>query len=81
MRKTILTLALASSVALSGCAANRQNGDIAQGAAGGAVAGAAIGAVVPGVNVIEGKLTYEAVAEAHGLDYTPLDDVLPLSAV
>ncbi|HEX4527379.1 MAG TPA: alanine dehydrogenase [Gaiellaceae bacterium] len=34
-----------------------------------------------GVNVIDGKLTYEAVAEAHGLDYTPLDDVLPLSAV
>ncbi len=34
-----------------------------------------------GVNVIDGKLTYEAVAEAHGLTYTPLDDVLPLSAV
>jgi alanine dehydrogenase len=29
-----------------------------------------------GVNVIEGKVTYEAVAEAHGLDYTPLDAVL-----
>jgi alanine dehydrogenase len=38
-------------------------------------------ALAKGVNVIEGKLTYEAVAEAHGLDYTPLDDVLPLSAV
>jgi hypothetical protein len=23
-----------------------------------------------------GKLTYQAVAEAHGLDYTPLDDAL-----
>ena len=34
-----------------------------------------------GVNVIEGKITYEAVAEAHGLDYTPLDDVLRLSPV
>jgi alanine dehydrogenase len=33
------------------------------------------------VNVIEGKVTYEAVAEAHGLDYTPLEGVLPLSAV
>ena len=32
-----------------------------------------------GVNVLEGKITYEAVAEAHGLDYTPLEDVLPLS--
>jgi alanine dehydrogenase len=38
-------------------------------------------ALAKGVNVIEGKLTYEAVADAHGIDYTPLDDVLPLSAV
>jgi alanine dehydrogenase len=29
-----------------------------------------------GVNVIDGKITYEAVAEAHGLEYTPLDEVL-----
>jgi alanine dehydrogenase len=34
-----------------------------------------------GVNVFEGKLTYEAVAEAHGFDYSPLDEVLPLEAV
>jgi alanine dehydrogenase len=34
-----------------------------------------------GVNVLDGKVTYEAVADAHGLDYRPLDDVLPLSAV
>src|SRR5690349_5533237 len=38
-------------------------------------------ALAKGVNVINGKLTYEAVAEAHGLDYTPLRDVLPLTAV
>jgi alanine dehydrogenase len=38
-------------------------------------------ALAKGVNVIDGKLTYEAVAEAHGLDFTPLADVLPLSAV
>jgi alanine dehydrogenase len=38
-------------------------------------------ALAKGVNVVEGKLTYEAVAEAHGIDYTPLDDVLPLAAV
>jgi alanine dehydrogenase len=38
-------------------------------------------ALATGVNVIDGKLTYEAVAEAHGLDFTPLRDVLPLSAV
>ena len=29
-----------------------------------------------GVNVVGGHVTYEAVAEAHGLEYTPLDDVL-----
>jgi alanine dehydrogenase len=34
-----------------------------------------------GVNVVDGKVTYEAVAEAHNLDYTPLEDVLPLSPV
>jgi alanine dehydrogenase len=34
-----------------------------------------------GVNVFEGKLTYEAVAEAHGLEYSPLGEVLPLEAV
>jgi alanine dehydrogenase len=34
-----------------------------------------------GVNVLHGKVTYEAVAEAHGLEYAPLEDVLPLSAV
>jgi alanine dehydrogenase len=38
-------------------------------------------AVARGVNVVEGKITYEAVADAHGLDYRPLEDVLPLSAV
>src|SRR5918999_1184334 len=34
-----------------------------------------------GVNVLEGKITYEAVAEAHGLDHRPLEDLLPLSPV
>jgi alanine dehydrogenase len=29
-----------------------------------------------GVNVLEGRITYEPVAEAHGLDYTPLDELL-----
>jgi alanine dehydrogenase len=29
-----------------------------------------------GVNVLGGKITYEPVAEAHDLDYTPLEDVL-----
>jgi alanine dehydrogenase len=29
-----------------------------------------------GVNVLGGRVTYEAVAEAHNLDYTPLDDAL-----
>ena len=35
-------------------------------------------ALARGVNVLDGKITYEAVAEAHGLGYTPLGDVLPL---
>jgi alanine dehydrogenase len=38
-------------------------------------------ALARGVNVVEGKVTYEAVADAHGLDYRPLEDVLPLSPV
>jgi alanine dehydrogenase len=38
-------------------------------------------ALARGVNVLDGKTTYEAVAEAHGLDYTPLEDVLRLSPV
>jgi alanine dehydrogenase len=38
-------------------------------------------ALARGVNVLDGKITYEAVADAHGLDYTPLEDVLPLSPV
>ena len=38
-------------------------------------------ALARGVNVLDGRVTYEAVAEAHNVDYSPLDDVLPLSAV
>jgi alanine dehydrogenase len=38
-------------------------------------------ALARGVNVMDGKVTYEAVADAHGLDYRPLEDVLPLSPV
>ena len=38
-------------------------------------------ALARGVNVLDGKITYEAVADAHGLDYEPLEDVLPLSTV
>ena len=38
-------------------------------------------ALARGVNVVEGRVTYEAVADAHGLAYQPLEDVLPLSAV
>jgi alanine dehydrogenase len=34
-----------------------------------------------GVNVLDGHVTYEAVAEAHDLEYTPLDNVLPLTPV
>src|SRR5258706_7302707 len=36
-------------------------------------------ALAQGVNVLDGRITYAAVAEAHGLEYTPLEDVLPLT--
>jgi alanine dehydrogenase len=32
-------------------------------------------ALARGVNVVDGKITYEPVAEAHGLDYTPLSEL------
>jgi len=35
-------------------------------------------ALARGVNVLGGKITYAAVAEAHGLPYTELADVLPV---
>jgi alanine dehydrogenase len=38
-------------------------------------------ALARGVNVLDGKITYEAVAEAHELEYASLEDVLPLSPV
>jgi alanine dehydrogenase len=41
-----------------------------------AAAVAADPALAKGVNVASGKVTYEAVAEAHRLDYTPLAGVL-----
>jgi len=37
-------------------------------------------ALARGVNVLGGAVTYAAVAEATGLDYSPLEDVLPLEA-
>jgi alanine dehydrogenase len=36
-------------------------------------------ALARGVNVYDGRVTYEAVAEAHALPHTPLADVLPLA--
>jgi alanine dehydrogenase len=33
-------------------------------------------ALALGVNVLDGKLTYQPVAEAHGLDYTPLGELI-----
>jgi alanine dehydrogenase len=36
-------------------------------------------ALAKGVNVLGGKVTYEAVAQAHGLRYTPLADALALA--
>ena len=33
-------------------------------------------ALAKGVNVLDGKITYRPVADAHGLDYTPLDTLV-----
>jgi len=30
----------------------------------------------PGLNIVEGKVTYKGVADAFGLDYTPVEEVL-----
>ena len=38
-------------------------------------------ALARGVNVVDGKLTYEAVADACGLGFTPLEQALPLEPV
>ena len=38
-------------------------------------------ALARGVNVLDGKITYEAVADAHGLEFAPLEQVLPLEPV
>jgi alanine dehydrogenase len=50
-----------------------------------AIAGQGLGEAVAadrelarGVNVLAGKVTYEAVAEAHGLEHVPLEDALRL---
>jgi alanine dehydrogenase len=34
-------------------------------------------ALARGVNVVAGKIVYEAVAEAHGMPFTPLESVMP----
>jgi alanine dehydrogenase len=34
----------------------------------------------PGVNVAGGKVTHAAVAEGTGLEYTPVEDVLSVTA-
>jgi len=38
-------------------------------------------ALARGVNIVDGMVTYEAVADAHGLGYVPLPEVLPLAPV
>ena len=66
MKKSILAVALASSVALAGCAGNPNSGDIAQGAAIGATTGVVAGAVIPGVSVIEGAAVGAAIGGLAG---------------
>ena len=66
MRKSIMAVMLATSVSLAGCASTPQNGNIAQGAAGGAVLGAAGGALIPAVSVIEGAAVGAAIGGLAG---------------
>ena len=65
MRKSILAITLASSVALSACA-TRQAGNVAEGAAYGAATGVAAGAILPGVSVIEGAAVGAAIGGLAG---------------
>ena len=67
MRKSILAIGLASSVALTACASNPR---VAEGAGVGAVGGAAVGAVVPGVSVIEGAAVGAAIGGLAGAIWT-----------
>ena len=67
MRKSILAIGLASSVALTACA---NNPNVAEGAGVGAVGGAAVGAVVPGVSVIEGAAVGAAIGGLAGAIWT-----------
>jgi hypothetical protein len=63
MQKSILAIALASSVTLTACASNPR---VAQDAAIGGIGGAAVGAVVPGVSVIEGAAVGAAIGGLAG---------------
>jgi alanine dehydrogenase len=38
-------------------------------------------ALARGVNVLDGRITYQAVADAHDLDYQPLGELLPAASV
>ena len=67
MRKSILGLALAGTVALGACTTNPQtNADIATGAAVGAAGGAAVGAVAPGISTITGAAVGAAIGGLAG---------------
>lgn len=67
MRKTMVTIALASALSLSACATNsRTAGNVAEGAAYGGAAGVAAGALIPGVSVIEGAAVGAAIGGLAG---------------
>ena len=66
MRKSIVAITLASTLALGACASTPRNGDIAQGAAIGAAGGAVAGAVVPGISTIEGAAVGAAIGGLAG---------------
>src|SRR5437762_13393328 len=63
MQKSVLALALASTVLVAGCASNRR---VAEGAAVGAAGGAVVGAVAPGISTIEGAAVGAAIGGLAG---------------
>jgi len=66
MRKSIVALTLASTIAVAACTSNPRTNAIATDAGVGAVGGAAVGAVVPGISPITGAAVGAAIGGLAG---------------
>ena len=75
MQKSLLAIALASSVSLAACTTNSPTlRRVATGAVGGAALGAVAGAVIPGVSVLEGAVIGAAVGGVAGAIWADRDN-------